>query len=502
MEFPLQRNSILKQFIFALIAVAIPSIKCYSDSSAHEVIVHVRQKVVFPFMGLGVQWDPYEYQPSSADWKVIQERMQYCKPGYLRVMWNANSYCLGFRADGSPEYVWQKGYSVHRGELDKLCGILSFAEQQHINVILGEWSPPVGLIKDETDPRWAKITADLLSYLRKERGFTCIKFYNVINEPNGSWSGNKDYQTWESVVKTLYQEFVRRGLNKKVLIIGPDTTGNTQWLEPFTWLDRAANDLASQIGAWDLHWYALDPEVYDDEIEALLKLKKKMLGEHGRVVASKPLFIGESGLLTGKMNGDQQPRVKTFGYGVMMADYVAQVARAGWMGATAWDLDDAMHTVGAYQVPPGPLTLKVWGFWNSQGAAMGNPSDFDVRPWFYTWSLMSRLFPRGCSILRTTEPDIDRFRAVASMDRRNSSQIISVMLVNDSNLPQSVVLKVPTLTSRVNLKMYRYFREQHLHNSQGFPIPYSTLNSTVLSKGVKIDLPSRGVVFLTGTLAR
>lgn len=45
----------------------------------------------------------------------------------------------------------------------------------------------------------------------------------------------------------------------------------------------------------------------------------------------------------------------------MMADYVAQVARAGWMGALAWDLDDAMHVVKRTHAPdpPDDLALKV-----------------------------------------------------------------------------------------------------------------------------------------------
>ena len=74
------------------------------------------------------------------------------------------------------------------------------------------------------------------------------------------------------------------------------------------------------------------------------------------------------------MNGDQQPRVKDFDYGVLMADLVAQVARAGWMGASAWDLDDA-HARGerpAAPAVPDDLTLKIWGFWNTQGRAMGH----------------------------------------------------------------------------------------------------------------------------------
>ena len=125
----------------------------------------------------------------------------------------------------------------------------------------------------------------------------------------------------------------------------------------------------------------------------MLAAKRAVVSVNDPQAASKRLFLAESGLLDGKTNGDQQPRVKTFAYGVMMSDYVAQVATAGWMGACAWDLDDAMHTVSGHPPIPNDKTLKVWGFWNTQGTAMGHPEDEDIRPWFYTWSLMSRLFP-------------------------------------------------------------------------------------------------------------
>ena len=29
---------------------------------------------------------------------------------------------------------------------------------------------------------------------------------------------------------------------------------------------------------------------------------------------------------------------------------------------------------------------------------MGHPEDEAIRPWFYTWSLMTRLFPKGARI--------------------------------------------------------------------------------------------------------
>src|SRR5690606_8907184 len=104
---------------------------------------------------------------------------------------------------------------------------------------------------------------------------------------------------------------------------------------------------------------------------------------------SKPFFMGEVGMLTGKNNQDQQTLIDTFQYGVWMADFVIQSMRAGQAGTIAWDLDDAMHTSG-YKGPGNDVNdyhWKVWGFWDSFGTAKGKPELENMRPWYYTWSL-------------------------------------------------------------------------------------------------------------------
>ena len=485
-------SALLKSGILALFVIAAATTSC-----AQTVTINMNKVVIARFMGLGVQWDPFEYQPTAPEWRTITNRMAFCKPGYLRVMWTASSYCLGFRADGTPEYVWEHGYASHRTELSKLCEILKFAQSHNVNVLLGEWSPPIGLIGKETNPEWAQMTVALLHYLRDVRGFTCIRYYNAINEPNGNWSGNKDYSTWVTVIKNLHAAFIKAGISKQVLIIGPDTTGNSSWMEPFNWLDKSVRDLNAQIGAWDLHWYALDPEVYNDVMEQILKTKTAMLMAAGSTSANKQRFLGESGMLTGRVNGDQQPRVKTFSYGVIMADYCAQVARAAWMGASAWDLDDAMHTVKGYKNPPDALTLKVWGFWNSQGAAMGNPADFDIRPWFYTWSLMSRLFSRGSQIVHATAPTLTRFRDVAGVKTVNGKRLLTVMLVNDDAVSRTVTVRAPGAGSSVTLVSYHYFQDDRPANKSGFPVASAIIKHVNLNTGIVVTLPSLGVVFLT-----
>jgi hypothetical protein len=205
--------------------------------------------------------------------------------------------------------------------------------------------------------------------------------------------------------------------------------------------------------------------------------------------------MGEAGVIEGRTNGDQQPRVKTFTYGVLMADFIAQTARAGWMGASAWDMDDGMHVVNGLPHPaiPNELTLKIWGFWNTQGSAMGHPEDEAPRPWFYTWSLMSRFFPKGARIVAGEATDV---RVIASQWPEGKKEQTAIMLVNDTDKPRSITVRLPR-ARRQSLTRYHYFEGDRPVDREGYPRASGTIKKADLARGVTVDLPSRGVVFLT-----
>jgi hypothetical protein len=481
-------------------AVLAAAVLASALQAAEPVVVTVDLKtaVVERFLGVGVQWDPYEYAPSPEAWKTTLQRVDFLRPGLFRVMLNASSYLRGFDASGNPRYAWSEGQSgIER--LSSLFDILDYAQSRHIDVLLGEWSPSRGLNigggrVGAADAHWARIHADFANYLATVRKYTVIHYFNYMNEPNGNWmwpGGAVEYAAWAQGIRNLRQELDSRGMTW-LKIAGPDNSGNWEWL------DRCARELRGEIGAWEMHWYAKDAEVTGGRIESLLKEKREMLRSTDPEAGSKPLFLAESGMIEGKTNGDQQPRVKEFVYGVLMADYMAQVARAGWQSGVAWDMDDAMHVnQGGRVSPPTARTLKIWGFWNTQGAAMGHPEDEAIRPWFYTWSLMSRLFPKGSRIVTATDaagaPDV---RTLAATRQEGARTEVSFMVVNDGDAPATVMLRAPG-GGRRDLTEYRYFDRERPADSAGFPVPSGKLPAADLSKGVRIELPSRGVVFLT-----
>jgi hypothetical protein len=478
---------------FSLVVVLAALCAVPAQAAAQTVTIDLRATVAEPFIGAGVQWDPYEYPPSADGWKTTLARLDYMHPGFFRVMLNANSYWLGFDEAGNPRYVWSEAQPAGRDSLATLFAILDYAQARKIDVLLGEWSPPRGMTPD--DPRWARIIADFVGYLTTNKRYTVIKYYIYMNEPNGAWmwpTGKADYDAWAAGTRNLRSELDAHGL-AWLRMAGPDNSGNWEWL------DRCAAGFADRFGAWEMHWYAKDSEVLNGEIEKLLNQKREMLLRTDPQAAAKPRFVGEAGMIEGKINGDQQPRVKSFEYGVLMADYFAQVARAGWMGAIAWDLDDALHAVNGRNRsnPPNDLTLKIWGFWNTQGTAMGHPEDEAPRPWFYTWSLMGRLFPKGSRIVAANlAQDAPGVRALAATWKDGGAERLSVMLVNDSGEPRTFAVRAPNGGTRP-MVAYRYFDNGRAADQDGYPVPSETLPKADLKKGVNVAMPSRGVVFLT-----
>ncbi|MBI5832393.1 MAG: hypothetical protein HZB16_08820 [Armatimonadetes bacterium] len=467
---------------------------CAAGLAAGEplVIDIDRARTVVPSMlGYGVQWDPYEYPPSDDAWALTLRRMEFMRPAIVRVMFGARSYCLGVGADGQPDYIWTRDETAIRARLKWLLAILDYAQAKGIRVMLGEWAPP-GRVGEQTigtpdHPLWARLAADCCRWLREVRGYSVVRYYNLMNEPNGDWmwpGGKVNRPAWETGIRQLRRELDARGL-RDLAIVGPDNAWG------WDWIDRASATMAEQFGGWEMHWYAGDREVLDGRIEALLADQHRVVLANDPAAASKPFFMGEVGLVEGKTNGDQQPRVKTFPYGVFMADIAAQIGRAGWHGGIAWDLDDALHSANGHAVPPTDTTLKVWGFWNTQGSAMGHPEDEAIRPWFTPWSLLCRLFPGGSAIVAAAQPDLPGLRTLAGVH----GDMTAIMVVNNSDEVRRVTVRVPGVGPSA-VTQWRYFEGDRPVDADGFPLPTGPATQVDLQVGLPLSMPGRGVVFI------
>lgn len=488
------------------------------------VDIYPGSTVVPATWGAGVQWDAHEwFDLTPEQWQRITERVAFMRPGIIRCMVQAYWYCTGLR-DGEPVYVWQNldadrnlirddegypvdvlGHRIHHNlkRMEKLYRILDFCQRQGIAVMLGEWGAPaktgwtfgpanhldgpgLGLVMD--DPRYAHIAAGLVEYLVKERGYTCIRSYNLGNEVNYNYPQNE----WLAGMRNLYRELEARGLTSQVELVAPDA-GFWQDL----WLYATAEGLPREVGVWDYHWYVQPSALRDGTAGDQMRLLRNFTSV---ATPGRPLVLGELGLARTDDRVDSHTDIATVRYGTSMAAAFVQFSRAGLESSLAWDLDDAIHINGP--VPPlyrpeADTVLKCWGFWNSLGAQMGQPEAEAPRPWYYAWSVLSRAFGAGSRVVATSDPGLPGLSTLAAATPASADSGLSLALVNDWPEPRQVLLRCRELKRPVALARFVFSDESRPVDRRGYPVAETTLADVDLVRGLSVSLPAGGLVVLT-----
>lgn len=483
--------------LLALLACAVTAA---SGSNAHEAATPLlevridRARVLEKHMlGFGVEW---EYEGDKPEWNVenavwlkhwpeVLKRVDFMRPGILRVMHDARMY--GRMENGA--YV----LDVESPRTRALYRILDHAKARGIPVVLGEWWLPPELsaaFGGITGDGWAdQAIIPLLLHLRNKRGYDNIRWFNLMNEPGASVS----FEDWKAAILRLHAALQKAGLDEAIRIAGTDGPGDWNG-----WIGKTAGDpeLRQAIGAYEYHLYAhlhddkWLPSLLEGRLETgELRVKRELVSRLDPDGARKPFFMGEAGIDDGNQ-GDNQTNRGRFEYGVWMADYAAQSIRAGQAGLIAWCLDDAMHGWGSH----GPLGLKGWGFWNSLAGWQGYPEDeFKPRPAFYAWSLVCRLFPAGSSSFECPPSGDSAVRIAAAKPPEGG---LSLMVVNQASTPREVEIIVPDM-GITDLSEYRYQRDGRPEDADGFPRSAAFHSGVPLSGGLKIEVPGPGVVFLS-----
>ena len=281
----------------------------------------------------------------------------------------------------------------------------------------GEYNPPTWDMKQ--DQKWVDMSVDYLNYLVNDLGFSCIKYFVIFNEPDGNWaSTNGEYEMWKQMLFRFHRKMKEYpGLTEKVMLAGPDVVADykneASAYDAEGWVKQTALDADSIIGLYDVHAYPGQNEVRTGQYPEILSRYKRHVPE------GKKIVLGEAGykywrdadsLLMAEYNRRVEGHPFTKGsdcnmlcydyfYGLDMPLLAMEVMNGGYSGMAVWMLDDAMHSSGDSGRTE---DVKIWGMWNILGEEVFNkPDEEQIRPWFYTWSLMCRYFPAGTDILHT-----------------------------------------------------------------------------------------------------
>jgi hypothetical protein len=430
---------------------------CANLKADAMVKVDVEDVLVEDFLGAGVQWSAYPwFDVTEADWQKVFKRVDHMQLPFSRVMVDMTTFFDGLDEDGEPKYLFDCEL------MQRVYKLLDYCEERDVTVMFGHWgwantakhSGGNWDVEPESELH-AKISAALIDQVINKKGYKCVKWFDTINEPDGSWSSCKDnWEQYKAVVSNLQKELERKGMAGKIGISG---TGDVYR----QWVGKALGDerIRECLTIYNEHHYLWNKDVVSGKFEELVReriasIKAKDPG--------KGYFAGELGFLDGKNQTDQQVNVYEFWYGVSMVDAAIQMLRAGVSGFLAWDMDDSMHWAGdsdgPLEAPPNAYERrKIWGFWNITGAENGMAEDENMRPWFYAWSALSRSFPKGCETVAVEDTGVEKLRVAAAKIAAGGKYHLSFAVVNNSDEKRTVKLVVPGVKGKVTLGTYEYF---------------------------------------------
>lgn len=468
-----------------------------SCSALPDATITVDNKTIINpnYIGNGVQWDPYQLdygekqiKISPEDWQKLYSRLDFMKPQFIRVMINTTS-------------VIENGVLNETKNYENVAPILEYCQSRNVKVVLGDWGDRMVNSKTNTiSENNLKLAAQYLDFLVNTKGFSCIHYYNMINEPNGYWAAtDENYDLWKNATQYFWLELKVLNLDKKVSLMGPDIA---IWkTDKVDWITNSVKDLGNAIGVYDIHTYPSKITVNSGEYSLILKAYKDAVPSH------KPIVMGEIGFKfvekedEALMNEnierakakpyasveDSQMFVYDYVYGSDMADALIQTINAGYSGSIAWMLDDAMH--GKEQ----KNKLKVWGFWNILGDEYFGKNEEVVRPWFYAWSLLTKYMPSGSQVFKvnvTGSPDV---KAIAVT--KGGKYMIA--MVNVSSKEKNISLTTTELPILNNMKQFIYAKGKLLLEGDHELLPSKNGFELNLNKNIKEVIPAEGIIVLT-----
>jgi hypothetical protein len=301
-----------------------------------------------------------------------------------------------------------------------------------------------------------------LDHLVNDKKYTCIKYFVLMNEPNYS---KYSFEAWKRGVLNVIANLKTKKLSERIAMVGSDESGSD------TWHVEAVNQLANELGGYDLHCYTSVESIRGGGIFQLCqRMWGYALGKDPKALG-KPLIIGEAGIVPPGTTATN-PLGLDFNYGMYMADYATQAANGGSWAMCPWMLED------------GSQATFTWGMW------MNKAGNLALKPWFYPWALLSRTFPRGCKILLSSTSDT----RVLAAEIPGTTPGWTFCLVNYSAESRKILSVAGA--GAVKLDRYVYSRAAAKADADGFPIVDGTVEGN-LNAGLEIKLPAESVVFLT-----
>ena len=355
--------------------------------------------------GMGVQLDPHFISQNVTrndgatveDWNdIVVRRVEMMRIQRFRVMLLPHWW-----EPVKDMFIWDNI------EMQSLYAVLDLAEKTGAEVTLVVWGCPANCsFNDPSTPgdgkryfncspegkSWVTAPADneefarnfavITKYLIEVKGYTCIKEVTPFNEPDGAVCEAGQYM---EIVKAMDKVFREEGLRDKVRF---NLADNIDTHRPF--LKAVAEEVGDYADMFNSHTYIFGYETPNDTV-------LEWEGENRAAVAAtgKKHYVGEFGsnLCVG---ASRQTDINWYKRGVLIVRNSLNFLNAGAAGASYWSLIDQYYGRNASYGAMQQLGLWRYKMCVYQGAdAEGGEYDYQVRPNYYAFSLLTRFVRKG-----------------------------------------------------------------------------------------------------------
>lgn len=443
----------------------------------------IEEELSTPWEGFGYnQWgfaresDGNTFKPWDDElWATTSERILAIRPSLVRLPVIRDWFNKDDAGNKLPigTYNWDSKY------MQAYFKIMDLYKEHDIKVMSGFWGVAYnGEDQKEfyTTDECAQLQADLIEYLFRTKGYDkIITSYAPTNEPLGL---GIPFEEWSTMIEKLHAELERRGLPTNFL------SGADSWSD---WIWKPAQYNADELSAYDFHNYLNDTpddthnQLYNRIIETTFANNLANILQYDN--SNKPVHVSEMAPIGVPFidwpvaDAPAHCRIDTYEYALGFWDYGIQLARSGMASGLAWALDGLEQNKNA-------------GMWNNAGTYGG----MTLRPWYYTWQLMCRYFPRGAQILKMSE--LEGRKDIRILGARIGTDDYSFVVVNRRMDAQSQTQSI-TFQVECDKPVYIYrFNRNNCGDGAALSLPYEVA-ATTLSGGITIEVPLEEGVFVT-----
>lgn len=436
----------------------------------HHDIPLENEKYKYPVREIAPRGSAWGGNPPADDtsgWSQIKNHASWLGLNFIRVEIDQRMY--------EPErnqFDWQND------EMQALYHILDWSEENGADVFLQqmwghvEWNAYPGVHPLLSAPKnlddFGSGIATLLEYLTKTKGYTCIKYFCMTNEPPGGpwgywWDFGDETGSINDAWKRLKEEFDARNIN--IPISGPDWTS----MPPF---EKEKLVFAPYLGSFDIHSY--DGVTADGEAT----LKQWADWAHAQ---NKPFFMTEFGNM--KLGwGTDNAGPKTFDAALSNANDVIRALRAGADGVNRWSFTNRGDLDGQWQL--------IQTFDRDKKEYLDEVIPENEA--YYGFGIISRFLSKYSSTVSCTTNQPDSL--LMSVALLSPAGELSIFILNKTEKEQTISLNIGNFVKELNV----YQVSKEIVTKPDFEL--NPIRSFKPAKPEQIVLPAKSITTVTSYL--